>query len=190
MSFRLVHATASHLGRGRNSPNIFLYRVVVPQHMTAVSTAPGFGIHLLPNERLANTRVVRDRNSKKPVAYIVIDRTTKYILLGQSVPLLVDWINKHISGGDQWERVTLTGFFENLNKTDGRNGGWHKGRYRIMCVPLDQARDLFERLRDDFSNVVVIRPVPGFTNIPLVQKKNVIPVSTHTRPANDNLPPT
>ena len=86
---------------------------------------------LRAGERLAG--VSKDRYSKRDVAYVVTDRTGEWVLLSQSLPRVVRYINAHV--GEPWERVSVSGLHECLDRTDKRNG-WHKGRWRIVSVPL------------------------------------------------------
>tara|TARA_B110001452_G_C14904155_1_gene316018 strand:- start:57 stop:449 length:393 start_codon:yes stop_codon:yes gene_type:complete len=89
----------------------------------------------------------KDRYAKKDVAYIVIDRAQGWVVLSQSLPLMTKWLNSNLSSGEKWDTVSTTGLFENMNRTDGRHGGFHKGRFRIISVPLAKSREVFETLR-------------------------------------------
>eukprot|EP00966_Prymnesium_polylepis_P162011 3744152-Prymnesium_polylepis.2 len=108
-----------------------------------------------PQQRLSG-QVPKDQFAKKNVAYIVVDRDQDWVILCQSLPLLTRWINKNLSSGEKWDKVSTTGLFENLNRSGGRNGGWHKGRFRISSVPLDKSRDEFERMRKGRAKAAIV----------------------------------
>ena len=102
------------------------------------------------------TRVYKDVHAKRDVAYLVEDRQREWVILCQSLPLLARWINENVSSGCTWERVSVTGLFENIDRTDGRHGGWHKGRYRVRRVPLAQSSAEFEAMRKECTHAVVV----------------------------------
>ena len=78
-----------------------------------------------------------------------------WIVMGQSLPAMAKFINANISEGP-WSNATVTGLFENINREGSRNGGYHKGRYRISSVPLEHARDVFEVTRQDYIRAAVV----------------------------------
>ena len=99
----------------------------------------------------------RDSYSKKDVAYLMTDRTMDACCLSQSLPLIVKWVNENVSSGEKWDRVSLTGLFENMNRGDkSANGGWHKGRYRITSMPLADCTSAFESARQGHKRAVII----------------------------------
>ena len=108
-------------------------------------------------QRLAT--VGKDQFAKKKVVYIVTDRSREWFIMCQSLPLLAKWINDHVCEASS-ERVSVTGLFENMNRTDGRHGGWHKGRFRIQVVALNNACAVFEHERAGFAKAVVIAGMP------------------------------
>ena len=119
-----------------------------------------FPLVLRANERLA--AVGRDYHSKSDQAYIVTDRFNEYVVMSQSLPLLAKWINSNVTCAEAWDRVTHTGLFENIDRIDGRNGGFHKGRWRIKRVPLKASRRVFESERArGYGQAVVVASMPG-----------------------------
>ena len=112
-------------------------------------------IQLAPQQRLVG-RLPKDRFAKKDVAYLVTDRSREWILICQSLPLLVTWINTNLSSGEQWDRVSLSGMFENLDRTDGRHGGWHKGRFRVSSLPLSDSNEVFNAMRVEYKNAAIV----------------------------------
>lgn len=107
------------------------------------------------NQRLANVHKEFGQGRSKEVVYIVQDRCHEWIVMGQSLPAMAKFINANISEGP-WSNATVTGLFENINREGTRNGGHHKGRYRISSVPLERARDVFEETRQDYIRAAVV----------------------------------
>jgi hypothetical protein len=114
----------------------------------------------LNGQRLASVR--RDFAAKKDVVYIVESKSKDLILLCQSIPLVAQWINDHMSNGEPWDHVSVTGLFESVNRRDdnGRFGGYHKGKFRVRSVPLDQASDVFESVRTGYEKALVVAGAP------------------------------
>ena len=54
----------------------------------------------------------------------------------------------------------MTGLHECLDRTDKRNGGWHKGRFRIQSVPLERSSEVFEETRTAYQNAAVVAGLP------------------------------
>ena len=114
-------------------------------------------ITLQPNQRLG--AIPRDAHVKKDVAYLLIDRLKESCVLAFSLPLLAKWVNDNIcAGGKVWDCVSVTGLFDNLNRLhdEGRTNGWHKGRFRVQSMPLDEARDAFDAARHQHTHAAVI----------------------------------
>ena len=107
---------------------------------------------LSPQQRL--TRVSKDR-SAKGIVYLVHSRDNKWLLLCQSLPLVCRFINARLSG-EVCDTVSVTSFHDNLNRTEGRNGGYISGRWRARKLPLARAGAEFERERSAFENAVVV----------------------------------
>ena len=82
------------------------------------------------------------------------DRTGDWTLLSQKLPLLTAYINSNLA--DQWGKVSTTGLYEAVDRTNGRVGGWHKGRWRVKMVPLADAREVFEVAKRDHKYAAVL----------------------------------
>ena len=121
---------------------------------------------VMPHQNLSGP-VPKDQFAKKNVAYIATDRGQDWVILCQSLPLLAKWINANLSCGEPWDKVSTTGLFENLNRSGGRNGGWHKGRWRIKSVDLDSATAEFEALRSESKQAALVGPLPRRTPHPI-----------------------
>ena len=109
---------------------------------------------LSPKQRLACVR--KEAHNTKGVVYICVDRNNEWAILCQSLPKLAKWINENLSNGEVWDRVSVTGLFESMNRTDSRNGGWHKGRFRVQSIPLDRSEEIFESVRQQCSKAAVV----------------------------------
>ena len=108
-----------------------------------------------PHQYLSGS-VPKDRFAKKNVAYIATDRGQDWVILCQSLPLLAKWINANLSCGEPWDKVSTTGLFENLNRSGGRNGGWHKGRFRVLSMPIEKSKDVFDSLRKAHTHAAIV----------------------------------
>ena len=99
--------------------------------------------------------------TKRDVAYLVFDRQREWAIFATSLPKLARFINDNLSSGQAWDRVSVTGLFESLNREDGRHGGWHKGRYRVRRVPLADSAPQFEAVRASCAHAAVVAARPG-----------------------------
>ena len=106
------------------------------------------------HERLTGV-LPKDAHSKVDLAYLLVDRQNEWTVLSQSLPLMAKWVNKNVSNGQRWDRVTVTGLFENLNREDGSSGGWHKGRYRVSSVSRQAACDAFNSVRSSHKHAAI-----------------------------------
>ena len=77
--------------------------------------------------------------------YVIVDKRGEYFVVGQRLPCLAAFLNDLTE--TPFDRVSITGLYENLDKEDGRNGGWHKARWRVRRVPLEQAATEIENAR-------------------------------------------
>ena len=75
----------------------------------------GSTVILDPRQSLVDVR--KDFHAKNDLAYLVVDKLGEYTILCQSLPLLASFINNNIISGEKWDRVSVTGLFENLNQT-------------------------------------------------------------------------
>ena len=126
---------------------LFSYGLIYSTHMACLV--------LTPDQQLAGL-LKRDFHSKKDRAYVLTDRSNEWTVMCQSLPLLTRWVNDHLSTGEKWDKVSLTGVFQNINQTGGRNGGYLKGKFRICSMPLAEAIDYFNVIRKTCRNAVVI----------------------------------
>ena len=117
---------------------------------------------LAPNQTL--TGVCKEphakRRSEHPVAYVVVDKLGEWTLIAQKLPLLAAYINERIAV-EPFERVSTNGLWYNLDRNDGRVGGWHKGRWRIHAVELDRASEAFELRRAASGKSAIVATEPS-----------------------------
>jgi|EP00966_Prymnesium_polylepis_P135694 hypothetical protein len=111
-------------------------------------------ILLRPEQKLAGT-LPKDRWSKTSTAYIAVDRNQDWALYSMSLPILAAWINDNLSS-ESCEKVSATALFRNLNRTDGRHGGWVKGKYRVTSTPMSHSKDAFEAARSDCKHAAIV----------------------------------
>ena len=112
----------------------------------------------LEGQRLA--RIHRDFATKKDVCYLAESRQKDLVLLCQSIPLLAQFINHNVSNGEPWDRVSVTGLFEAIDRRDGRYGGYHKGKFRLSCVPLAKGAEKLESMRGEYQKAMVVAGSP------------------------------
>ena len=108
------------------------------------------------------TAVRKDYAAKKNVAYIIIDRWGEWVILGQSLPRICDYMNRNIVGDAESDRVNVTRLFENMNRRPDTNvrSPWYKNRYKVHAVTLDEAKSAFESFRNDFPNAAIVAGRP------------------------------
>jgi hypothetical protein len=118
---------------------------------------------LAPTQRLAG--VQKEPHAKRrrgaAVAYLVVDREGEWAILGQKLHLLSRWINDHVVDGSPWARVSTTGLWGSVDRTDGRHGGWHKGRFRIRSVCLERAIEEWEATRTAYAKSAIVADQPS-----------------------------
>ena len=116
-------------------------------------------VYLKPDQRLAGVSKewhTRKRNGKVS-CYVILDRFGKLLLMTQKLPVASSFINSTlVDPQEPWTKVTTNGLWEIIDQTGGRVGGWHKGRFRVMSVKLDDATSCFEAMRTSHEEAVVI----------------------------------
>ena len=113
---------------------------------------------LVLNDQQRLTRVSPDR-SAKGLVYLVRSRDSEWLLLCQSLPLLCRFVNAHLAS-EPCDTVSVTSFHDNLNRIDGRHGGYVSGRWRARTLPLEEASSEFERERLTFEHAAIIAADP------------------------------
>lgn len=115
--------------------------------------------YLKPSERITGIQKEHHVRSKdgKVVCFLLLDRYKKVIILTQKLTAACDFINKNIvQHEEKWAKVNLNGLFENLDRTDGRAGGYHKGRWRVISVKIEEACAKFDEARKEYEIAAVV----------------------------------
>ena len=117
-------------------------------------------MYLKPSQHLAGVqkeKSTRKGGNGKDVAYLILDRSEKIVLLTQRLAAVAAFINTClVDPQEPWTRVNTVGMWEILNQTEGRVGGWHKGRWRCQRIELEQATFLFEEARQQHAEAAVV----------------------------------
>ena len=112
---------------------------------------------LKPQEKLTGVKKeyhVRKHRGKN-VCYMILDREQHFVLFGQKLPLLTEYINSNIVT-DPCFKVSTPGLYMLLDSTHGRVGGYHKMRWRVSSIPLERGADVLENVRHLYENVIVV----------------------------------
>ena len=108
--------------------------------------------------RLESVR--KDYHAKSDNVYLVTDRCRDWLLMGQSIPLLVEWLNAAVAH-ERHDRVTTSGLHETLKCKQSRDGGFHRGRFKLERVPLEDSKDVFERMRAEYKRAAIVQAMPN-----------------------------
>ena len=109
-------------------------------------------ISLDPSEKLVG--VQREWHTRKVGAYIVVDRYGKFVLVSQRLPLIASFLNAMAS--DTAERVSVPALHQTVGKTQNRNCGYTKHRWRLSWCKLEDVGEHFENMRRDFEQAVIL----------------------------------
>ena len=115
--------------------------------------------YLQPDQHLVG--VTKEWHTRKKdgknIAYLILDRSGKIALLTQKLPAVAEFINDNlVHPNEPWAKVNTVGMWEILNQTGGRVGGFHKNRWRVVSVDLENASSTFEAARIDHETAAVI----------------------------------
>jgi hypothetical protein len=116
-------------------------------------------VYLKANERVSAIQKEAHTRTKngKAMCYILFDRSGRIAMLTQKLPAVTQFINNHLVHPEEpYAKVNCVGLWEMLNKTDGRVGGWHKGRWRVTTCDLESATAVFDAARRDHQEAAVI----------------------------------
>jgi len=96
------------------------------------------------------------RQNGQLIAYIVEDKQSRHLLLGQKLAAIVDFLNSNVVS-DKPDQVSIAGLHQIISCRGGRTGGWSKHRWRVQPVNINDAAPTYEELRArGFENCVVI----------------------------------
>ena len=110
-----------------------------------------------PNERLVGIR--KERHSRhhngRAVCYLILDKHLQYMLVTQKLHSAKNFIDQNLASTPS-DRVSVTGLYNCVNSSTGRHSGFHKYRWRVLCAPLEDAPEKFERLREGYERAVML----------------------------------
>ena len=119
-------------------------------------------IALHPSQRLKIIKANRSRRSKDMkchVAYVCEDRLNSACVLSTKLSELAAFLSKDAQIPQ--DRISATSLFniQFVGDAQGRTGGWSKHRWRCRAVPIDRAATVFEALRDEYKDAIVLGDV-------------------------------
>ena len=115
-------------------------------------------IALTPCQRLASIKKewhTRQRKGKH-ICYIITDKYSRFILLGQTLPHLAFFINSTIIQNDPCFNVSVSGLYQLLDCQTGKVNGYHKSRWRIIRCGIEDAVNTYNSMRWGYENSVVV----------------------------------
>ena len=105
-------------------------------------------------------RVRKEWHSQKrhgeDAVWVVMDRERRYAIMAQRLQAISDFINTHLSDGSKASVVSMKGMYDMVDGQQRANGGWHKGRWSVSAVALEDASRTFESLRNHFETLILV----------------------------------
>ena len=114
----------------------------------ASAIRPGEYIHTIHKERHA-----RRRNGEL-VQWFVTDKYGQLLLSSGKLSALQAYINANAT--HRHEHVHLGGLYQSMSRNDSRTGGYYQNRWKVCCAPLEDAVQVFEKLRPGFDRAVIV----------------------------------
>jgi hypothetical protein len=105
-------------------------------------------------------RLSRERHTRKHdgrhIAWFVSDKYGQMLVISQKLGPVRDWINARASAPH--ERVNISSLYETatISKDSQRTGGFTKGRWAVMAVPIQDVGDKLGRIRPHFDEAYVL----------------------------------
>jgi len=106
-------------------------------------------VHAIKKERNAR------RRGGEHVQWFIADKHGQLLLSSGKLSALQAYINAHLAK-EKHDRVNLGGLYESMGRSDPRTGGYYQRRWKVSCAPLDDAADVFEKLRPGFDQAVLV----------------------------------
>ena len=108
-------------------------------------------------ERTQRLQTIGREGHARGKVYLVHDRQHKRVLvLCQRLALAVDYLNMH-AVTDPEDRLSYASLYEIVGKRGGRVDGWHKRRWRVEPLPIEDATvTRFEAVRAEHEQAVVL----------------------------------
>ena len=123
---------------------------------------------LEPHQHIAS--ITKEHHTRRQngelVCYIVEDKQTRHLILGQKLASIVGFLNTHVIE-DKPDMVSVTGLHEIISCSGGRTGRWSKHRWRVQPVSIRDGAQVYEQLRArGFENCVIVGEPTCYTVAP------------------------
>jgi hypothetical protein len=89
------------------------------------------------------------------VQYFITDKHRRLLLSSGKLSALQAYINTHLAT-ERHDKVNIGGLYESMGRSDPRTGGYYQHRWKVSRAPLEEAADVFEKLRPGFDQAVVV----------------------------------
>ena len=93
--------------------------------------------------------------NRRDSAYIILDKTKKYVFLLQKLPYAENYVNTHVADSKE-TKISLTGLYEICDNIDNKVGGFHKMRWKVQKIDFEDAIERFKMVRGDYEKAVVL----------------------------------
>ena len=117
-------------------------------------------------ERVTLRREWKSRKhlDKGHVAWLCEDKLRQTLVLSGKLAMCADFINSITQ--DKCDKVSVAGLYEAAcyHNESARTAGWHKMRWKIHPVPLDDIRAVLARLSADHERSAIIAS-PGVCSV-------------------------
>ena len=120
----------------------------------------------LPLQRTQRLHTIGREAHARGKVYLVHDKHKRVLVLCQRLALAVDYLNAH-AVTDPEDRLSYASLYEIVGKRGPRVDGWHKRRWRVEPLPVeDAAVARFEALRAQHESAVVLGQTERYETVP------------------------
>ena len=110
-----------------------------------------------PDERIR--AIKKERHARRyagdHVQWFIADKHGRLLLSSGKLSALQAYTNAHLAR-EKHDRVNISGLYESMGRSDPRTGGYYKNRWKVSRALLEDAADVFMKLRPGFDRVVVV----------------------------------
>ena len=122
----------------------------------------------MPLERTQRLHAIAREGHARGKVYLVHDKQGRVLVLCQRLALAVDYLNAH-AVTDPEDRLSYASLYEIVGKRGPRMDGWHKRRWRVEPLPIEDATVArFEAVRAEHESAVVLGQAERYETVPLV----------------------
>ena len=89
------------------------------------------------------------------VQWFIADKHGQLLLSSGKLSALQAYINARLAT-EKYDRVNIGGLYESMGRSDPRTGGYYQHRWKVSRAPLEEAADVFEKMRPGFDQAVVV----------------------------------